>query len=177
MVSIPSMSGSAAAARTVQGLAAIGMFWATTVFAATILTANPASAQRLVATANDAPITDYDVAQRIKLLRILRQKATSATALESLIEDRLKAGETKKYTINPTEQQIIQYAVRDAEKRKIPQNRFGYALQRSIDPLHWKDHYRSQLAWDTLIGALFKAVNVSTREVDAELNRRGTKTS
>jgi peptidyl-prolyl cis-trans isomerase SurA len=137
----------------------------------------PALAQRLVATVNDAPITNYDVAQRIKLLRVLREKATSASALESLIEDRLKAGETKKYTINPTDQQIIEYAARDGQKRKLNQNRFAFALQRSVDQLHWKDHYRSQLAWDTLIGALFKSVNVSTREVDAELARRGSKTS
>lgn len=137
----------------------------------------PALAQRLVATVNDAPITNYDVAQRIKLLRVLREKATSASALESLIEDRLKAGETKKYTINPTDQQIIEYAARDGQKRKLNQNRFAFALQRSLDQLHWKDHYRSQLAWDTLIGALFKSVNVSTREVDAELARRGSKTS
>ena len=141
-----------------------------------LLVPNSAHAQRLVATVNDAPVTDYDVRMRSRLLRVLRQNATPASAMESLIEERLKNAETKKYTINPTDQQILAYAGRDGDKRKIPQQRFAYALQRGgIDQIHWKEYYRAQLAWDTLIGALYKSVNVSAREVDAELDRRGSK--
>lgn len=136
----------------------------------------PAMAQRLVATANDAPITDYDIRQRIRLLRALREKATAASALESLIEERLKASETKKYSIKPTDPQILAYAARDGARRKIPQQRLAYALQRGgIDEIHWKEYYRVHVAWDSLIAALYKAVNVSAREIDQELDKQGKK--
>lgn len=138
----------------------------------------PASAQRLVATVNDSPITNYDVAQRSRLLRALRLKSAPANALESLIEDRLKAMEAKKYSIKPNAQQILQYAVRDAQKRKIPQQQLSHALQRGgIDEAHWKEYYSNHLAWDTLIGALYKSVNVGVREIDTELAKRGNSTN
>ncbi|MGE3244911.1 MAG: SurA N-terminal domain-containing protein [Beijerinckiaceae bacterium] len=141
-------------------------------------TVTPAAAQKLVATVNDAPITNYDIAQRVKLLRALREQSTPAAALESLVEDRVKEAEAKKYSIKPTKEQILNYVVRDGQKRKIPQQRLAYALQRGgIDEAHWMEHFGVQLSWDTLIGAIYKAVNVSNREVDAELGRRGKSTN
>ncbi len=144
----------------------------------TAILAAPAQAQRLVATVNDAPITNYDVGQRMKLLRALRMKSSPATAMESLIEDRLKASEAKKYSIKPNDQQIIQYAVREAQKRKIPQQQIAHSLQRGgIDEAHWKEYFSNHLAWDTLIGALYKSVNVGVGEINSELAKRGKTTN
>ncbi len=169
---------STAGRKQAPSIRATALAIASLVFSAALFSPQAVKAQRLVATVNNAPITDYDVRQRQRLLRALRQKSSPAAALESLVEQSVKNAEAKKYSIRPTDQQILAYAARDAQKRKIPQQRQVYALRRGgIDQIHWKAYYSSQLAWDTLIAALYKSVNVSAREVDAELAKRGDKSS
>jgi hypothetical protein len=89
--------------------------------------ATPAKAQSLIATVNDSPITNYDLEQRVRLLRVLRQPATPAAALESIIEDRIKASETRKYGINPSAQDGTQEIARIAARAKIPAASLGPA--------------------------------------------------
>lgn len=138
----------------------------------------PASAQSLVATVNDSPITNYDLEQRVRLLRVLRQPATPAAALESIIEDRLKANETRKYGINPSVQDGTQEVARIAASKKIPANALGPALQSArVDPQHWQEHGRAQVGWRGYVAAINKNVSVSETEVRAELERRGSKKS
>ena len=135
----------------------------------------PASAQNVVVTANDSPITNYDVAQRIKLLGVLRATASAQAATDSLIEDRLKIIETKKYGINPGEQDIINEATRDAAERKISPQQLQAGLQRAaIDKAHWQEHWRAVISWRILVAALNKAVSVSEEEVKAEMQKKGS---
>ena len=70
------------------------------------VTAPAARAQSVIATVNDDPITDYDVQERMKLNKILQRPTTSDAALEDIIADRLKIGETMKFKIDPTDQDI-----------------------------------------------------------------------
>lgn len=140
--------------------------------------AAPARAQSLVATVNDSPITTYDVEQRIRLLRVLRQPATPATALESIIEDRIKAAEVRKYGINPTVQDATQELARIAAQKKIPAAALGPALQSArVDAQHWQEHGRAQIGWRGYVSALNRSVSVSETEVRAELNKRGGRKS
>ena len=138
----------------------------------------PARAQSLVATVNDSPITTYDVEQRVKLLRVLKQTATPAAALESIIEDRIKAAEVRKYGINPTAQDAGQELARIAAARKIPAASLGPALQSArIDAQHWQEHGRAQIGWRGYVSALNRNVSVSEAEVRAELDKRGARKS
>ncbi len=137
-----------------------------------------ASAQSLIATVNDSPITNYDLEQRVRLLRVLREPASPAAALESIIEDRIKATETRKYGINPSVQDAGQELARIAARKKIPPQSLGQALQSArVDTQHWQDHGRAQIGWRGYVSALNKGVNVSETEVRAELARRGSKRS
>ncbi len=143
-----------------------------------LMFATAASAQSLVATVNDSPITNYDLEQRVRLLRVLREPASPAAALESIIEDRLKATETRKYGINPSVQDAGQELARIAARKKIPPQSLGSALQSArVDTQHWQDHGRAQIGWRGYISALNKGVSVSETEVRAELARRGSKRS
>lgn len=136
--------------------------------------AAPARAQSLAATVNDSPITTYDVEQRVRLLRVLRQTATPAAALESIIEDRIKAAETRKYGINPSAQDASQELSRIAAARKIPAAALGPALQSArVDTQHWQEHGKAQVGWRGYVAALNKGVSASETEVRAELARRG----
>lgn len=162
----------------------IAVFVRTAVFAlasTAILVAGaaaPARAQSLVATVNDSPITTYDLEQRTRLLRVLRQTATPAAALESIIEDRIKAAETRKYGINPSNQDASQELARIASARKISAASLGPALQSArVDAQHWQEHGKAQVGWRGYVAALNKAVSASETEVRAELARRGARKS
>lgn len=138
----------------------------------------PAHAQSLVATVNDSPITSYDLEQRMRLLRALRLPASQPAALESIIEDRIKAAEIRKYGIQPTNQDAGQELSRIATERKIPPAALGAALQSArVDAQHWQEHGKAQIGWRGYVSALNKSVGVSETEVRAELARRGASKS
>jgi peptidyl-prolyl cis-trans isomerase SurA len=142
-----------------------------------VIFAQPVLAQNVVLTVNDSPITNYDIAQRIKLLGVLRLPASQQAATDSLIEDRLKLIETRKYGINPGEQDIANEAARDAGERKIAPQQLAAGLQRAgIDKSHWQEHWRAKLTWRILVQALNKSVSVSEEEVRAEMAKKGSTT-
>ncbi len=139
------------------------------------IAATPAVAQNVVVTVNDSPITNYDIAQRMKLLGVLRAPANQQAAVESLINDRLKLIETRKYGINPGEPDIANEATRDAGERKITPQQLGAGLQRAgIDKQHWQEHWRAGLSWRILVSALNKSVSVSEEEVRAEMAKKSS---
>ncbi len=143
--------------------------------AAATLSATPVLAQTVVLTANDSPITNYDIAQRMKLLSILRMPASAQAATESLVEDRLKLLETRKYGISVSEQEISNEATRDAGERKISPQQLSAGIQRAgIDKNHWQEHWRAAYSWRGLVGAINKAVSVSEEEVRAEMQKKGS---
>lgn len=137
-----------------------------------------AMAQNVVITVNDSPITNYDIAQRIKLLSVLRLPANQQAAVESLISDRLQLIETRKYGVNVGEQDIANEATREAGERKISPQQLAAGLQRAgIDRQHWQEHWRAKSSWRLLVAALNKSVSVSEEEVRAELAKKGSSIS
>ncbi|MFN3892077.1 MAG: hypothetical protein ACK4MV_16900 [Beijerinckiaceae bacterium] len=164
---MPGMNGPRAAALALFSIFALG-----------VCAPGPARAQSLVATVNDSPITTYDVEQRVRLLRVLKQPATPAAALESIIEDRIKATETRKYGINPSNQEATQELARIAASKNIPAASLGPALQAArVDQQHWQEHGKAQIGWRGYVAALNKNVSVSESEVRAELDKLGAKKS
>ncbi len=145
--------------------------------ATTAFTATPqARAQAIIATVNGDPITDVDLEQRTKLLRVLRQPATRDAALESLIDDQLKLDETGKYKVKPTDTEIGQQIARDAEEMKMAPEALMAALQRAgVRETHFKDHFAAEFAFSVLIQAYNKGVDASETQVRAELAKDGGK--
>lgn len=142
------------------------------------MTSAPAFAQSLALTVNDSPITNYDLEQRMRLLRVLRKPASRDAAIESLINDRLMLMEVRKYSINPSEQEIVAEATREAAESKITPQQLAAGLQRArIDKDHWLEHWRAVYSWQVLIRAFNKQVSVSEDEVRAEIAKSSGKTS
>ena len=74
------------------------------ILTACALAATPAArAQTVIATVNDDPVTNIDIEQHTRILKVLHKNATRDAALESIFETRLKLIETAKYKINPTD--------------------------------------------------------------------------
>jgi peptidyl-prolyl cis-trans isomerase SurA len=135
-----------------------------------------AHAQALVASVNDDPITSYDLDQRIKLQKILKRPTTKEAALEGIIADRLRLRELKKFKLEPGTNERNSAIAKIAGEMKIPPQTLFAALQSSGMPeKEWSEFFKAEAGWTILTRGLNKGLEVSEREVRAELDRRGGK--
>ncbi len=138
--------------------------------------AAPAHAQALVATVNDDPITSYDLDQRIKLQKVLKRPVTKEAALEGIIADRLRLRELKKYKLEPgTNERNSAIAKIAADMKLSPQALFSALQSSGVPEKEWSEFFKAEAGWTILTRGLNKGLEVSEREVRAELDRRGGK--
>lgn len=140
------------------------------------LPGSQARAQVIIATVNGDPITDIDVNERMKLLRVLHQPATHDAALESMIDDQLKLDETAEFKIKASDTEIGQQIGKDAAKLKMAPQAFLEELQSSgILESNFKEYFAAEYQFLLLVEAYNKGVDASETEVRAELAKDGGK--
>jgi peptidyl-prolyl cis-trans isomerase SurA len=136
----------------------------------------PAIAQTIVASINGDPITNIDIEERTKMLRVLRKPATREAAIESLFTDRLEIGEARKFNIEPRDSDISEQIVKVAQGMKIAPDALVTSLQHAgVTPDHFKAHFSADLAFGVLVQAFNKGVEASEEQVRAELAKQGGK--
>lgn len=135
-----------------------------------------AAAQAIVAVVNGTPVTNIDVEQRMKLLRVLRKPAGHDAALQSVIDDDLKLDETNKYKIRAGDGEIGQEISQTASRLKMSAEALLAAMRGAgISENHIKDHFASEFCFHTLMHAYYKGVEVSESQIRAELAKEGGK--
>lgn len=140
------------------------------------LPASQARAQAIIATVNGDPITDIDLEQRMKLLRVLHQPATHDAAMESLIEDQLKLDETTKYKLKASTSEIGQEIGKAAGELKMAPEALLAAIQNAgVSESHFKDHFAAEYQFNVLVQAYNKGVEASESQVREELAKDGGK--
>jgi peptidyl-prolyl cis-trans isomerase SurA len=140
------------------------------------LPGSQARAQVIITTVNGDPITDIDVNERMKLLRVLHQPATHDAALESMIDDQLKLDETAGFKIKASDSEIAQQISKDAAKLKMAPQAFLEELQTSgILESNFKEYFAAEYQFLLLVEAYNKGVDASETEVRAELAKDGGK--
>ncbi len=138
--------------------------------------AGSVSAQSIVSSINGDPITDLDVGERMKLLKVLRKPATREAAIESLYTDRLEAREAGKFGVRPGDAEVSQEIVTVAQGLKVaPEALVGTLRQAGVSDDHLKSHFGAEYAFTVLVHALNKGVEASEKEVSAELAKQGGK--
>ncbi len=139
-----------------------------------LLLAGPACAQQVVATVNDSPVTDYDIDQRARLHRALRLPFERNIAIDGIIEDKLKIIETKKFKIQAGEAEIVDEIGKVARELRMPTEALSAEMQRAgVDAAHVREHFGAQFVWKVYTRSLNKTLDVSERQVRAELAKRG----
>ncbi|QBR70020.1 hypothetical protein CU048_00570 [Beijerinckiaceae bacterium] len=137
-----------------------------------------AFAQAIVASINGDPITNIDIDERMKMLRVLRKPATRDAAIESLFTDRLKIHEAGKFSVSPRDSDISQEIIKVAQQMKMSPDALVEALQRAgVTPDHFKAHFRSEVAFYVLVQALNKGVEASEAQVREEIAKQGGKSA
>lgn len=143
---------------------------------ASLLPVRPVHAQTIVSSINGDPITNVDIEERMKLLRVLRKPATREAAIESLFTDRLEIHEAEKYGVNPKVSDLPQEIIRVAQEMKMQPEALMAELQRAgVSQDHFQAYFRANLAFGILVQALNKGVEASETQVREELAKEGGK--
>lgn len=138
----------------------------------------PARAQEIIATVNGAPITNWDVAEREKLLRVMHEPASSDDALNSMIDDTLKLGETSKFKISVSDGEIGQQIALEANQLGMsPAALIGEMQRAGISEQHIKDHFSADFEFNLMVQAYNKGVDASEGAIRAELAKDGGKSA
>ncbi len=137
-----------------------------------------AHAQAIIATVNGAPITNWDVTEREKLLRAMRMPASYDDALNSMIDDQLKLGETDKFKIKATDSEIGQQIGLEASLMNMAPAALMGAIQRAgVSTQHIKDHFSADFEFNLMVQAYNKGVDASESAIRAEMAKDGGKSA
>lgn len=137
----------------------------------------PASAQSIAILVNDQAITDYDIAQRTRLLQLTgasgnaRQRAT-----EELIEERLKMQEAKRIGVSVSDEEVNRALAGIAERTGTGTvSRLAQALGSSgVNIGTLKDRFRAEIAWSQVVRQRFqREVQIRDADVLAALRGKG----
>lgn len=146
-------------------------------FAATVPgPAGTASAASIVVLVNDDPVTEYDVSQRLTLIRLTSQgKGNRQQALDELIEERLKQQAADSMGISASESEVEQAFGQIASRVKLSPDELSRALRQSgVNPDTLRRRLRADLAWRDVVRAqMRRQVNIADSQVQAEISKRG----
>jgi peptidyl-prolyl cis-trans isomerase SurA len=135
-----------------------------------------AEASSIAVLVNDEPITEYDVAQRTRLLQATSGgSATRAQAIEELIEERLKLQSARRLSISVSTSEIDSAFARIASSVNLSPSQFVQALgQIGVHQDTLKNRLRADLAWrDVVRSQLRQEVDIREQDVQAALSQRG----
>ncbi len=145
----------------------------------TLSAPTPTLAQNLFATAikvNDRSITNFEIEERIRFLRLLRAPGEhKSLAREQLIDDRLKLGAAAAVGITPTIEEVQTGMEEFAGRANLTREEFVKAIEAGgVSEQAFRDFVASGLAWRQLIQAKFGGrIDVSEAEVDRALASTG----
>jgi peptidyl-prolyl cis-trans isomerase SurA len=132
--------------------------------------------QKVLVTINDAPLTSYDVEQRINLWKLLGEnhgsgEAARRFALDELIDDLAEVEEAKKFGANASDKEIEDRLGTVAKGLKTDLSGLrGKLKAQGITVGAMKQYLAAQIAFSRLInGKQKEKVSVSKAEVDSKL--------
>lgn len=118
----------------------------------------PARAQNIVVMVNGDPITDFDIEQRSKLDTLTTQKTPSRQdVINTLIDDKIKLKEGKKYGVDPGVSDINQSYEGMAQRMRISTDQLTKSLEsKGVRPETLKSRMKSEMVWTSLVRGRFK---------------------
>jgi peptidyl-prolyl cis-trans isomerase SurA len=136
----------------------------------------PASAgQGIIVVANDQPITELDITQRIALAKLLGQDAngslTRKKALQQLIDDVVKQSEAKRLHVEPSDAEVGKQIEQIAKNMGTTTDGLnGRLAKQGISAASFRSYVTTQMGFNRIIASKYRGdVTVSDAEVDAKL--------
>ncbi|MFY0595854.1 MAG: peptidylprolyl isomerase [Cognatishimia sp.] len=144
-----------------------------------VLQAPVASAQSLfgpAATIDEMVVTNYEVAQRAQLYKVIRRLGNlERIALEDLVEDRLKMQAANALGISVDAAQLQAGMAEFANRANLKTPEFIKAIRsEGVEEHTFRDFVRAGLLWRGVVRARFQGrVQISEAEIDAALGGSG----
>lgn len=154
-------------AKTVWGRAAGAMIIGVVLSLAAAL---PAAAQNVRVTVNGTPITDLQIAARVKLFAIEGNKTGSRGATEQLITEALQVEEAKRLGITVSNAQIDDALLQIARNMNVSQDKLvGLLQQGGVSTETLEDRLRAAIAWNAVTErAIMPQVQISELALDQQ---------
>jgi peptidyl-prolyl cis-trans isomerase SurA len=121
---------------------------------------------------NDAVVTEFEVQQRQRFLQLLNAPGSDRQgALDSLIDDRLRIVEVRRFGLEITEEGLREGLTEFASRANLSAEEFTKALaQQGVDAETFRDFVSNSLSWRELVRARYaRSATVSDAEIDAAL--------
>lgn len=136
----------------------------------TIAAAMPAMAQSVRVTVNGTPITDLQVAARVKLFALEGNSTGSRGATEQLINEALQVAEAKRLGITVSNAQVDDALLQISRNMNVSQERLVSMLQQGgISTETLEDRLRAAIAWNAVTErAIMPDVQISDLDLDQQ---------
>lgn len=132
--------------------------------------AMPVLAQSVRVTVNGTPITDSQIAQRVKLFALEGNNGGQRGATEQLITEAIQMAEAKRLGINVSNAQVDDAFLQIARNINVSQDKLVQMLQQggiNMDTL--KDRLRAAIAWNAVTEqAIMPNVQISDLDLDQQ---------
>src|SRR5262249_21232888 len=138
--------------------------------------AAPSHAQTVVVMVNGDPITEFDIEQRSKLDFLSSHKqAPRQDIINSLIDDKVKIKEAKKFGVDPSSSDVDQAYNEMASRMRITADQLSATLERAgIRPETLKARVKSDLVWGSLVRGRYKErLQVGEKDVADRVKAEG----
>lgn len=134
-----------------------------------------ASAVSIEVIVNGVPITSYDISQRVALMRVSGQSASTSAATEQLIDEAIQVGEAARRGVRVTEGQVEAAYATIAGQVGLSVSQFTQALnQAGVESETLKQQIRAQIYWSILMQARLQIEPiVNQQDVTAQLLAQG----
>lgn len=132
----------------------------------------------IVAIVNDDPITNYDVEQRAKFMRLAKQtplnNALRKAALEELIDERLKIQLARSSGVSIDRATADRQYASFARRSKLSTAQFSQMMQKNgVDPQTFKDRLAVMATWQKIVKQRFQRdIGNRREELQAEMEDR-----
>jgi peptidyl-prolyl cis-trans isomerase SurA len=133
----------------------------------------PAAAQQVAVIVNGAPITTYDIDQRIRFNVLATHKTPARQdVIQELIDEKLKVQDGKKYKLEVTDGQVDNAFGSMAQRMRMSGDQLTKALaQQGIDSGTLKSKIRADIAWQQIVRGKFQSsLEIRDKDVFAKLS-------
>lgn len=133
----------------------------------------PATAQQVAAFVNGDPITSFDVDQRAKINGAMGKGGNRQSALNDLIEDKIKIGEARRIGYRLSEDNVDDQISRIARSNRQSLNEFMANLARlGIEGHSYRNKIKADYSWDLVLEKKVQDVGNGDPEVDRLLDKK-----
>jgi len=143
---------------------------------AAIVPLTPAAAQQILVMVQGQPITNFDVAQRIKLVQLTERRSLSQKqALEELIDQRLKIFTAERFGIKADNEEVDKMFAQMASRNGRTADQLAEGLsQQGLSASALKQKMRADFVWNSYVrGRFSSATTVRDSDIFAALETKG----